>query len=97
MVAGGGVFATGDMSGSAMRWAASFFASADAEWTSIPMFTERIDTVSIRGRIDGRSFTTNPAISRNDLPALLREWESWAPHPLLRSPRGDIDVMPTTA
>lgn len=93
---GGGVFATGDhlelglpLCGDLPR------VRKMREWRSTPMVDERIDTL------------TNPGVDRfvqfddqgdefpqRIFPHYRASGPSWFPHPILRSPAGDIDVLP---
>ncbi len=96
MNAGGGVFATGDhqtlgfaMGGELPR------VRKMRDWSSIPMFTDRIDTVTNPGPDHITQFDDqSDEFPQRIFPHFYGSGSSWSPHPLLRSPLGPIDVMP---
>jgi len=59
------------------------------------MFFERIDTVTNPGPDKLTQFhDQSDEFPQRIFPHYYGSGNSWSPHPLLRSPRGDIDVMP---
>ncbi|HEY9405141.1 MAG TPA: hypothetical protein VIQ24_20990 [Pyrinomonadaceae bacterium] len=96
MNAGGGLFATGDhqtlgfaMGGELPR------VRKMRDWSSIPMFTDRIDTVTNPGPDRITQFDDqSDEFPQRIFPHFYGSGSSWSPHPLLRSPLGPIDVMP---
>ena len=96
MEAGGGVFATGDhedlgyaMGGELLR------VRKMRNWSSIPVSRERIDTVINSGPDRLTQFhDQSDEFPQRIFPHYSRSGDSYVPHELLRSPAGDIDVMP---
>lgn len=96
MEAGGGVFATGDhetlgydLCGEIPR------VRKMRDWQSVPMVYERIDTVTNPGvdrvpQFDDQS----DEFPQRIFPHYSGSGSTWFPHPLLRSPLADIDVLP---
>lgn len=93
---GGGVFATGDherlgytLCGELPR------IRKMRDWSSVPMVFERIDTVTSPGLDqDTQFFDQSDEFPQRIFPRYYGSGSSWAPHPLLRSPLGDVDVLP---
>lgn len=96
MNGGGGLFATGDhenlgyaMGGELPR------VRKMRDWATIPMFSNRIDTVTNPGPDHLTQFhDQSDEFPQRIFPHYYGSGNSWSPHPLLRSPVGDIDVMP---
>ena len=93
---GGGLFATGDherlgyaMGGELPR------VRKMRDWTDSPMVAERIDTVTNPGPDRMAQFDDqSDEIPQRIFPHYYKKDNVWSVHPLLRSPRGDIDVLP---
>lgn len=97
MLAGGGLFATGDhenlgyaMGGELLR------VRKMRDWSGIPVDTaERIDTVTNPGPDRLAQFhDQSDEFPQRIFPHYSCDGTKWSPHKLLRSPAGDIDVMP---
>ncbi len=96
MDSGGGVFATGDhetlgygLCGELPR------VRKMRNWKSVPMIVDRIDTVTNPGPDHRTQFDDqSDDIPQRIFPTYYGSGSSAAPHPLLRSPLGDIDVLP---
>jgi hypothetical protein len=96
MEQGGGVFATGDhetlgfpLCGELPR------IRKMREWQNTPMVNGRIDTVINPGRNHAAQFhDQSDDIPQHMFPTYYGSGTNWAPHALLRSPIGDIDVLP---
>lgn len=97
MKAGGGLFATGDhenlgyaMGGELPR------VRKMRDWSTIPASSNtRIDTVTNPGPDHLAQFDDqSDEFPQRIFPHYYGSGSSWSPHPLLRSPVGDIDVMP---
>lgn len=96
MVAGGGVFATGDHETLGFAMCGELYRVRKMrDWSGIPMFNNRIDTVTNPGPDNLAQFhDQSDEYPQRIFPHYYGSGSSWSPHPLLRSPMGDIDVMP---
>ncbi len=99
MQAGGGMFATGDhlLLGKALCGDVPRVRKM-RDWQNVPMSVDRIDTVTnpgpdLRTQFDDQS----DDIPQRIFPMYYGSGSSWTVHPLLRSPLGDIDVLPDHA
>lgn len=97
MIAGGGVFATGDHEDLGFAMGGELFRVRKMrDWSSIPAKTDqRIDTVTNPGP-DRQARVSDQAdeLPQRIFPHFYKCEGSWLPHPLLRSSAGDVDVMP---
>lgn len=99
MNGGGGVFATGDHGSLGYNLCGELPRIRKMrDWQNTPMTVERIDTVTNPGRDRRTEFDDqSDELPQRIFPQYYGAQQTWHPHPLLRSPLGDIDVLPDHA
>ena len=96
MEAGGGVFATGDHEDLGFALCGELpRVRKMRDWRTVPMVNERIDTLTNPGLDRTVQFDDqSDEFPQRIFPHYSASGSEWYPHPLLRSPLRDIDVLP---
>lgn len=96
MMAGGGVFATGDHEALGFAMGSNLFRVRKMrDWTSSPIDIERIDTVTNPGPDRQTQFhDQSDEFPQRIFPHYRGSGTSWSPHDLLTSCAGPIEVLP---